>query len=689
METQAKKYTCDVLIVDDDEFNLRVAGDILKGDYTVCAALSGEKALECLRTERPRLILLDLHMPKMDGRETMRRIRENADWRKIPIIFLTADSRPESENECLMLGASDFITKPFVPMVMKSRISRIIELADLQNDLETRLEEKTRLVEMVSLKSIMVIANTIDAKDEYTSGHSVRVANCSVEIAKRLNWSEEEVQNLHDMALLHDIGKIGVPDSILNKPAQLSKEEFEIIKKHPVIGSDILKDIHMIKNVAEGALYHHECYDGSGYPFGLKGEEIPLCARIIGIADAVDAMTTNRIYRRQLNVSRVKEELARGRGKQFDPQLTDLFLEMLEEKEKAGDQSPFSWGSDPGSGSQLKRVLDERAAEEQDDSNTDVLTGIYNRNYAESRIDRLLADGHLGSVFVMDIDQFKSVNDTLGHIAGDKALQLFADTLREGTKPEDVFCRIGGDEFAVFLTDVFDMQEAEQEAWNLQDALAKRLKEFNEGREISVSIGISLYPGDGKTFEILYQNAAKALYYVKRCGGGICSFYREKGTKERTADNVTDLDYIRYMIEGRMETEQGLFKVEYEDFRKIYHYISRGVKRNRQHVQTLLFTLGLNNTKGTEARPEEAMKILELAAASSLRMVDVGTRYSNIQYIVILMDADLENGKRVADRVVKQFYKMYGGGDVAVTYDIRTMLPSQNQETQEGKQAVN
>lgn len=683
METEGKDYTCDILIVDDDEFILTVASDILKEDYNICTAQSGEKALEYLETEIPRLILLDLYMPGMDGREVMRRIGDNEKWKKIPVICLTADTKPETEQECLVLGAADFITKPFVPMVMKSRISRIIELAELQNALETKLEEKTQLVEKVSLHSIMVIANTLDAKDEYTSGHSVRVAKCAEAIARKLNWKESEISNLHNIALLHDIGKIGVPDAILNKPAKLSDAEFEIIKKHPVIGNDILKDIRMIKNVAEGALYHHERYDGSGYPFGLVGDEIPLCARIIGIADAFDAMTSNRIYRRKLALPKVREEFEKGRGTQFDPQLTDLFLEMLEEHSDASDESSIFWDDDREveSNDLLNKVLTEYATDMKNEAVTDTLTGLYSINYAEFKIGRLIEDGHFGALLMVDMDNFKQINDIYGHITGDKTLQHFADTLRAATKPEDVVCRIGGDEFIVFLTDVFERREVTREAQNILDMLDETLKRLHGSNAVSVSIGIAVYPEDGKTFERLYNNAGKSLYYVKRNDTDSYSFYSSEKPKCKNKDTVTDLDHIRCMIEGRLETEQGLFRVEYEDFRKIYNYISRSVKRNHQQVQTLLFTLGLNNIRGKEVQPEEAMKTLELAVASSLRMVDVGTQYSSIQYMVILIDADIVSGRMVADRVIKQFYKMYGGRDVAVTYDIQTMQPQLNQET--------
>lgn len=679
MKAKEKTNTCDVLIVDDDEFNLRVAGDILtEQHYTISTAQSGEAALKLMEEYLPRLVLLDLHMKGMDGRETMKRIQANDKWKKIPIIFLTSDNKPETEKECLVLGAMDFITKPFVPMVMLSRISRIMELAELQNDLETKLEEKTKLVEKVSLNSIMVIANTIDAKDAYTSGHSLRVAKCSAAIARKLGWSEKDVQNLHYVALLHDIGKIGVPDAILNKPSRLSDEEFQVIKKHPVIGNDILKDIHMIRSVAEGALYHHERYDGRGYPFGLAGEDIPLYARIIGIADAYDAMTSNRIYRHKLTMEKVIREFENGRGTQFDPLLTDLFLEMLHDGfDVAAEEGIISWDDDLASESSalLSKVMTEYAADIQQKAVTDPLTGLYTRNYAEARITKLLGEAHPGSLMMIDMDNFKSINDTYGHIAGDKTLKIFADTLKANTCDEDVVCRLGGDEFIVFLTGMNDRQEVSEKAQAILDMLTENLGKFKFGQKSSVSIGIAIFPNDGKNFEMLYNNADKSLYYVKRNGKNSFAFYSDEKPKNMVHDTGMDLNYIRTMLEGRMnEPEGGVFKVEYQDFQRIYKYISRGVKRNNQQVQTLLFTLTIDENEAPNLDLEEPMKTLELAVASSLRMVDVGTRYSSIQYIVILMDTDIENGRMVADRVIKQFYKMYGGRGVAITYDIQTML---------------
>jgi len=195
---------------------------------------------------------------------------------------------------------------------------------------QQRLALALKQVEMGN-ETIMAIARTVDAKDIMTSQHSQRVSEYSVLIAKKYGFSEEEVDNLRNAALLHDIGKIGIPDAILNKPDKLTDEEYEKMKMHATLGADILKDFTLVEHAAEGAKYHHERYDGSGYPDGLKGDDIPLYGRIIAIADAFDAMTANRVYRKRLSFEQVMSELENGRGTQFDPELLDLFLGLLDE----------------------------------------------------------------------------------------------------------------------------------------------------------------------------------------------------------------------------------------------------------------------------------------------------------------------------------------------------------------------
>ena len=180
-------------------------------------------------------------------------------------------------------------------------------------------------------ETILTIAKTVDAKDENTRQHSIRVSEYSVLIAQKLGLDEQTCDELRRTALLHDIGKIAIPDRVLNKPSRLTDEEYEIMKSHVVKGADILKNFTLLDHVEEGALYHHERYDGKGYVHGLKGEEIPLYARIIGIADAFDAMKANRVYRKQLDFDYVLGELKKGRGTQFDPKLVDIMLELIAE----------------------------------------------------------------------------------------------------------------------------------------------------------------------------------------------------------------------------------------------------------------------------------------------------------------------------------------------------------------------
>ena len=214
---------------------------------------------------------------------------------------------------------------------------RTKELSDLKENLEIQVKERTKEVveqkekmQKLSFEVTKALTGTIDAKDTYTNGHSNRVAEYSRMLALALGKSEERAESIYYAALLHDIGKIGIPDTIINKPGKLTDEEFAIIKQHPVIGSEILKSIESMPEVSVGARWHHERYDGKGYPDGLKGEAIPEIARIICVADAYDAMTSNRSYRKYLAQDVVREQIVQGRGTQFDRVVADKMLEIID-----------------------------------------------------------------------------------------------------------------------------------------------------------------------------------------------------------------------------------------------------------------------------------------------------------------------------------------------------------------------
>jgi putative two-component system response regulator len=327
-----------VLIVDDDRMNLKFAEHMLSSTYNVVMANSYKEALDYLSREQPALALLDVHMPEMNGFELLAEIRKINSCNDLPVVFLTADSDRETEVRVFREGGLDYIQKPLVPEVVLERIKRILSLRKLQENLESEVERRTaeleesrRKLQVLSLQVVKTLASTIDAKDRYTNGHSSRVAKYSREIALRAGKPVEFQDEIYIVALLHDIGKIGIPDNILNKSSKLTDEEYETIKQHPSIGVEILKNISEMPNIEIGAHYHHERFDGKGYPEGLAGYDIPEIARIIAVADAYDAMTSRRSYRSALPQEAVRSEIVKGRGLQFDPDFADVMLQMIDD----------------------------------------------------------------------------------------------------------------------------------------------------------------------------------------------------------------------------------------------------------------------------------------------------------------------------------------------------------------------
>ena len=239
-------------------------------------------------------------------------------------------------SKCMLNGTCDVAHQEDGPIPLSYRISRFFdvmtgELVHLQHNLEEEVERKTRENEGLMLHVVITLATAIDAKDSYTNGHSSRVALYSREIARRAGYSEQRQQEIYVMGILHDVGKIGVPDAIINKPGRLTDEEFAVIKTHPATGARILAAIEEMPGLAVGAHWHHERYDGGGYPDGLAGEDIPEEARIIAVADAYDAMTSNRSYRDAMPQEKVREQVERGRGTQFDPHFADIMLAMIDD----------------------------------------------------------------------------------------------------------------------------------------------------------------------------------------------------------------------------------------------------------------------------------------------------------------------------------------------------------------------
>ncbi len=656
-----------ILIVDDDRLTLATAQKLLDGEYKVVAVNSAKQAYKYLERHTPDLILLDINMPEIGGFEVMETLQKDVRLKKIPVIFLTADRSAETEIECFRVGANDYISKPFEPNIMLSRTRSTIELDGYRKDLQRRLDEKTKEMERITIQAIMTVANTVDAKDDYTKGHSMRVAAYSELLAQRLGWSEEEIQNIYYVAMLHDVGKIGVPDAVLNKPFKLRDVEFRLIKGHTLMGAEILNDFKMFPNVSVGAKYHHERYDGKGYPEGLKGESIPLVARVIGLVDSYDAMTSNRVYRKRLNDDIVMQELEKGKGSQWDPDLVDIFVELIREGALAKMWMPEEDMATPifGSG----KILGESMTSENIlESPVDYLTGLLSRQKGEHDIAlSLRADG--GSLMLIDMDHFRKINDEYGHLMGDVALKMTADVLRE-VCGNSLVCRTGGDEFLYYLDGVTDEEAVTKKVQELLEAFEKKRQEVEVLKDAELSIGISISGADGREFEELYRRADKALYLVKQNQGLRYGFYQKSGLLRTPEQSQGDLDKIMDAIKNR-EVYQGAFQVDYDDFNHVYDFVKHMSERSRKETQLLLFTLFSSN--GSEVkleRMEAAMQCMEQAICKSLRGVDVGARYSSSQFLVVLLGTERENVRVVTDRIVQNYFKLYGEKDITLTYDI-------------------
>ena len=332
-----------ILVVDDDRTNLIMAERLLSNEYKIISVTSGEQALKFLTKRKPDLILLDINMPEMDGFEVMRNIKGNIDWEKIPVIFLTADRDADTEVECLEMGAVDFVGKPFEPEIMRNRIRRTLEIEEYRKDLEGVVRRQTAKIEKIQREIIISLANLIESRDGSTGQHVKRTSQYVEMIVDELSRrdlydemiDESFIYNLIKAAPMHDIGKIKIPDEVLQKPGKLTDEEFEIMKQHSPEGGKI---IHMImENIEEKdyidvaynvATFHHEKWNGKGYPNGLAGEQIPLEARIMAVADVFDALVSKRCYKDAMPLDKAFDIIEESKGEHFDPQIAQVFLDL-------------------------------------------------------------------------------------------------------------------------------------------------------------------------------------------------------------------------------------------------------------------------------------------------------------------------------------------------------------------------
>jgi len=328
-----------ILIADDEKmiYSL-VARRLAQEGYPCVMANNGREALGLFYKDNFSLIISDIRMPEMDGLELLKNVK--AVRPNMMFIIMTAHPEINMAVEAIRLGANDFILKPVDLELVAFSVKKALEQKKMEDELEAYHKNLKKLVEektselqqsMLILKkshldSVKVLAGAIDAKDPYTRGHSDRVRRMSMRIGMKMGFSDEKLENLVFGALLHDIGKIGIRDEVLQKKGQLTPEEYQYVQQHPLIGAKIVEGIDFFKDKIPLIRSHHEHFDGSGYPDGLIGAVIPLEARIIAVADSFDAMTSLRPHRRALPVQEVVDEMEKGKGSQFDPNIVEIFL---------------------------------------------------------------------------------------------------------------------------------------------------------------------------------------------------------------------------------------------------------------------------------------------------------------------------------------------------------------------------
>ncbi len=527
------------------------------------------------------------------------------------------------------------------------------------------LDETSKQIQKMSLQSITTIANTIDAKDEYTKGHSQRVADYSYALARELGMSEEECMDIRNIALLHDIGKIGVPDSILNKPGKLTEEEFRIMKQHPVVGSEILKDIRLLPNLDVGARYHHERYDGKGYPSGLMGEEIPLIARIICITDSYDAMSSNRVYRKGFSDDWILAEIERCKGKQFDPELADAFLRLLRKKKvKRLSNDELEIQAEMQAEIQKAGISPSKSGEKRDI--LDELSDVNRIKNVEFNITQELKYEE-GCLILIDVDNISEINENYGYLRGDYCLGMIARMLLK-PKRNLIVSRVEGDEFLCFLPAVNSMEEAEKKVFTLMHDLNDEISQKEELQGITLSAGAALSVISGKEYAQMFMDADKALYHVKKQSKNGYFIYSDNPKNDHSCTSQNDLHQLVELLQR--EESETIVKPAFHEFTRIYDFIRNIEKHDAASLQLILFTLKPKDKKTFSLEDRlSAMKYLENAITKSTSGTEDTTQYSRTQQLVIFKNLSDEEIQKTTDQITKVFYRMYDKKDIIITHD--------------------
>ncbi|PRR82064.1 HD-GYP domain-containing protein [Clostridium vincentii] len=339
-----------IMIVDDTEINIVILVEALQDNYELIIAINGVEAIELLEEQKPDLILLDIMMPELDGYEVLKKLKKNPTLEHIPVILLSAITDSDSKSKGFSLGAVDYVTKPFEIIEVKARVTTQLRLEEARLVLESqniileeKVKERTQLIERTNSAAIYCLSALAETRDPETGAHIKRTQKYIKELALELRKNQEYkdiltneyIELLYKSAPLHDIGKVGVRDSILLKPGRLTAEEFEEMKKHTIYGGESLMvginelgEDSFLTLAKEIALTHHEKWDGSGYPVGLSGKDIPISGRLMALSDVYDALISKRIYKAAFTHDEAKNIILESKGTHFDPDIVDAFINI-------------------------------------------------------------------------------------------------------------------------------------------------------------------------------------------------------------------------------------------------------------------------------------------------------------------------------------------------------------------------
>ncbi|WP_148409620.1 diguanylate cyclase [Murimonas intestini] len=696
-----------MLVVDDMELNRAILNELFSSSYKILEAENGKEALKLIEEYGTSIVivLLDLIMPVMNGFEVLRHLSSSGLIEEIPVVMITSESSEQAILEGYNLNATDVITKPFNPDIVRKRVENTVELNSYKQHLENKvqsqvdtIEKQSQELEKVNNFIIDTLSTIVEFRDVDTGQHVKRIRMLTkvllyavVSEHREYAMSEEDINVISSAAAMHDIGKISIPDHILLKPGKLTKEEFEIMKTHTTKGCKLLDSLNYVKTSDyfrfsyDICRYHHERWDGGGYPDGLKGDGIPIWAQVVGLADVYDALTRERVYKPAYSHETAVKMILDGECGIFNPALLDAFLkvqdiirldeellneempsasmsvevlpeekrkdtqmaalkertlwllEMEREKyrilaelsgevifnydlqkdcvefsEKCREQlgceeyienfsdymeknicvypedrqeaeklsylpkrkhpngrvqvrlltarGDYEWfeinayvlTSNDGAHEDIVYIgklsnINKQKLEKEKlriDATTDNLTGLCNYKNVKDMIRKYLKAGHggVGAFVFIDIDDFKAINDTFGHLAGDSVLKAMGNELKKLFRSSDIMGRIGGDEFIVFIKDIdSDILLAKKMDELLRKVENIRIKEDNSCRA-SVSIGLSCCPRDGKDYRELFIKADKALYDAKHKGKNQFTIYNAELETRGHATVLTKFD---------------------------------------------------------------------------------------------------------------------------------------------------